>query len=58
MMDIDIDQVLELIDNGFTREGACWAVAESHGHGPDSAYANALLTDPTIAATPDHYEPE
>lgn len=42
---LDTDQVLDLMFNGFTREGACMAVAESHGQGME--YAEALLaTDP------------
>jgi hypothetical protein len=39
--EIDTDQVRDLVFNGFTREGAAIAVAESHGE--DETYVEALL---------------
>lgn len=43
MQDLDIDQALELVFNGFTPEHAAAAVAESHGEPRDGEYAEALL---------------
>lgn len=43
---LDIEQVLELIDNGFTREGAAMAVAESHGQGNE--YVERLIAHPDV----------
>lgn len=39
--DLDTAQVRDLVYNGFTREGAAQAVAESHGEGED--YADRLI---------------
>lgn len=50
-MELDIEQTLELIGNGFTREGAAMAVAESHGEG--QAYVEALLAHPDVIAAED-----
>jgi hypothetical protein len=55
--DLDIEQVLDLIFNGFTREGACAAVAESHGHDPWGAYTEALLAHPDVQAADDGLRP-
>lgn len=44
--ELDVDQVLELMMNGFTREGACIAVAESHNEGEE--YVERLLNDPLV----------
>jgi hypothetical protein len=48
MTELDTEQVLELIENGFTREGAATAVAESHEQGQD--YIDALLAHPDVQA--------
>lgn len=58
--ELDIAQVLELIDNGFTREGACVATAESHNCGPDAwehPYTLALLNHPDVLAADDGFGP-
>ena len=50
---LDTNQVLELMHNGFTREGACLAVVESHT-GLQNAWAremfDALLNHPDVQA--------
>jgi len=51
---LDIEQVLDLRHNGFSREGAAMAVAESHGEGEE--YVHALLAHPSVANTPDVFE--
>ena len=43
MQELDTEQVLDLIHNGFTPEHAAEAVAESHGEPRDGKYAQMLL---------------
>lgn len=54
MVTLDTEQVLDLMHNGFTREGAAMAVAESHGEGEE--YVQALLSHPAVVNTPDAFE--
>lgn len=41
--ELDTEQVRDLCFNGFTREHAAAAVAESHGEPREGVYADALL---------------
>jgi len=51
---LDVDQVLDLMHNGFTREGACHAVAVSHGFPEwDSPYMLRLYAAPEVVAAPE-----
>lgn len=49
---LDLEQVKELIFNGFTREHACEAVAESHGHPRNGLYMNEMLSELPNEALP------
>ena len=42
-IDLDTEQVKELVFNGFGRESAAAAVAESHGYYREGKYADDLL---------------
>jgi hypothetical protein len=53
---LDTVQVLDLMYNGFSRESAARAVAESHGYPEwESPYMTALLADPLVQAFPEEF---